>query len=288
MSIDVRALAIRFADLWAVDPHQMVDEIYAADIVMENMANPARLILGSTQLHAVEDELSARIPEHRHELIRVIADHGAGDGIACLETTIVAPLTHEYAPACVWWWIDDTGKVAAEVGWFDWADRSTDSGHSHGTVPPARSYGVAARDRSRDQRVADEYARCWSDDPLRAGIEMFAPDCTFGHVGRGERRGIPALIDSRRELLGELPVGGRSMDVQRVIGEGSCVAMLVTIGDATRSTRGTIVLTLDDDDLIISERTYCDWAKALPREPLSRGNSGTRPPVGSPGWTLRG
>jgi hypothetical protein len=52
MSVDVRAVAIRFADLWAVDPHQMVEEIYADDIEMENMANPAKVILGSAQLHA--------------------------------------------------------------------------------------------------------------------------------------------------------------------------------------------------------------------------------------------
>ena len=283
MSTDVRALAIRFADLWAVDPHQMVEEIYASDIVMENMANPARVILGSAQLHAVEDELSARIPEHRHELIRVIVDQGAGGDVACLETTIVAPLTHEYGPACVWWWIDGTGKVAAEVGWFDWADRSTDSARSHGTVPPNQANGGATRDGARYRRVADEYARCWADDPLGAGVEMFAADCTFGHVGRGERRGIPALVDSRRALLDELPVAGRSMEVQRVIGEGSCLAMLVTIGDTARFTRGTIVLSLDDDDRIISERTYCDWAKALPRQP-----PGPRHPVGSAEWTLRG
>ena len=260
MTTDVRALAIRFADLWAVDPHQMVDEIYADDIVMENMANPARLILGSSHLHTVEDELAARIPEHRHELIRVIV----GDDIACLETTIVAPLTHEYAPACVWWWIDGTGKVVAEVGWFDWADRSCDSARSHGTVPPNRSRRGAAHDDSFYTRVADEYALCWSTDPLGCGVEMFAADCTFGHVGRSERRGIDALVDSRRESLDELALADRSMEVQRVVGEGSCVAMLVVVEDTTRFTRGTIVLTFDDDDRIISERTYCDWDKAMP------------------------
>ena len=277
MNTDVRALAIRFADLWAVDPRQMVDEIYADDIVMENMANPARLIVGSAQLHMVEDELAARIPEHRHELIRVIV----GDGLACLETTIVAPLTHEYGPACLWWWIDDAGKVAAEVGWFDWADRSTDSARSHGTVPPSRC--GATRDESWCSRVAEEYASGWSTDPLGIGVEMFATNCSFGHVGRNELSGVTALISNRRQLLDEVPLPGRSMQVQRVVGEGSALAMLVTIGDDTRSTRGTIVLTFDNDDRIVSERTYCDWSKALPREP-----PGSRPTVGSAEWTLRG
>ena len=39
---DVHTLAIRFADLWAVDHHQMVDEIYAPTIHMESMAGLER------------------------------------------------------------------------------------------------------------------------------------------------------------------------------------------------------------------------------------------------------
>ena len=66
------------------------------------------------------------------------------------------------------------------------------------------------------------------------------------------------------------------------------MALLVVVADATRTTRGTIVLSLDDDDRIISERTYFDWAKAIPREAQPRATQASRPPVGSPGWTLRG
>ena len=274
MSVDVRAVAIRFADLWAVDPHQMLEEIYADDIEMENMAHPARVIRGAAELHAVEDRLAALIPEHRHELIRVIT-HGS---VACLETTIVSPTTHEYAPACVWWWLDDSGKVAAETGWFDWNDRSTDTARSHGTVPPNRHMG-ALRDQSWYGQMAAEYARLSSTDPDDADMRMFAPGCTFGHVGRDEFSGLDALAESRRA---ELPREGRRMEVQFVIGEGSALALLFTIGDATHVARGTVVLTFDSDDLIVSERTYCDWDKAVPREPAP-----TRPAVGSPGWTLR-
>jgi SnoaL-like protein len=279
VTIDVRAVAIRFADLWAVDPHQMVDEIYAEDIEMENMANPARVVLGSAQLHAVEDRLAEMIPEHRHELIRVIV----GEAMACLETTVVAPTTHEYAPACVWWWLDETGKVAAETGWFDWADRSADPMRSHGTVPPSRRAGAAARDPSWYTTVAEDYVHTWSHDPVGSALEMFAPGCTFGHVGRNESRGIDALERARRQFLEELPMPGRLMELHRVVGEGPALAMLITIGDATRFTRGAVVLTFDSDDLIVSERTYCDWSKAVPR-----GEPGPRPIVGTPGWTLRG
>ncbi|MDP9463332.1 MAG: nuclear transport factor 2 family protein [Actinomycetota bacterium] len=275
MTVDARAVAIRFADLWAVDPHQMVDEIYADDIVMENMANPARVVLGSAQLHAVEDELAARIPEHRHELIRVIAD----EDVVCLETTVVAPLSHEYAPACVWWWLDETGKVAAEVGWFDWTDRSTDSRRAHGTVPPSLGVG-GPRVASWYARMAEEYVRRWSHDPLGSALEMFATCCTFGHVGGIESRGVEELARTRQLLFDELPAPGRQMQLHRLVGDGSALAMLVTIGDTTRVTRGTVVLTFDSNDLIVSERTYCDWSKAMPRaEP------GQRPMVGSADWT---
>ena len=61
----------------------------------------------SAAMADVEDRLAAMIPEHRHELVRVIVDRD----MACLETTIVSPTTHEYAPACVWWWLDDSGKL---------------------------------------------------------------------------------------------------------------------------------------------------------------------------------
>jgi len=274
MTIDVRALAIRFADLWAVDPHQMVEEIYAADILMENMANPTRLIHGDGELHAVEDSLTERIPNHRHELVRVIVD----GSVACLETTVVAPLTGEYAPACVWWWLDATGKVAAEVGWFDWADRSTDSRHTHGTVPP----GVPGRSRVRSwyEQMAAAYARGWSQDPTDVALDQFAPGCTFGRVGVDEASGV-AELRRQRQHLRDSSVAARTMHVQRAIGEGAALAMLVTIDDGTMSTRGTVILTFDADDRIISERTYCDWRKAE-RTDADRAASA----IGSAGWTL--
>jgi hypothetical protein len=275
MRHDVRRLAIRFADLWAVDPHQMVDEIYSSGIAMENMANPTRSINGSAQLHAVEADLATRIPEHRHELVRVIV----GEQVACLETTVVAPLTHEFAPACVWWWLDGNGQVAAEVGWFDWAARSTSSARSHGTVPPIGGRRSAAW---HDARAAD-YLRAWMDDPLGDGIDAFAAACTSGHVGHDELHGVDALTEQRRGELDQLPLGARSMVLQQLAGEGASVAMLVAISDGERSTRGTVVLTFDDRDRIVSERMYWDWSKALPI-----GHTGELTPIGSIGWRLDG
>jgi hypothetical protein len=274
MTTDLRALAIRFADLWAVDPHQMADEIYSPHIVMERMANPEHRITGGAELHAVEDRLAALIPEHRHELVRVVVE----GQVACLETTVVAPQTHEYAPACVWWWVDGSAKVAYEVGWFDWALRSTDSSLSHGTVPPSAIRHIASGETWLS--FADEYARAWSDDPLGAGLALFSPACTSGQVGTPESRGLSELERDRTLEIGALPLTERRMDLHQVIGEGSCLAMLVVIGDAQRATRGTITLTLDDTGRIISERRYLDWANAIPRRQYEAGML-----VGSPGWS---
>lgn len=107
---------------------------------------------------------------------------------------------------------------------------------------------------------------------------MFARDCTFGRVGAGEGRGLDALREARLELAST--VGGCTMVADSVVGEGQSVALLVSVGSATHVTRGTIVITLDDDDLIISERTYLDWNRAVSRHELS-----PRPWVGTAAWT---
>ena len=130
-------LAIRFADLWAVDPHQMADEIYAPSIHMESMAGPT-MIDGIGMLHELEDRLAALIPGHRHELVRVLVDPPA----AFLETTVVGPTTGEYAQAALWWLVGDPAgpgalsQVVDEIGWFQWTHRKADPVASRGTVPP--------------------------------------------------------------------------------------------------------------------------------------------------------
>ena len=276
MSGDIRELAIRFADLWAVDPHQMVEEIYAADIVMESMANPARVIIGSAELHDVERDLTARIPDHRHELVRVID----GGHAACLETTVVAPRTGEYAPACVWWWLDSTGKVAAEVGWFDWNARSIDSTRSHGTVPPSRGIGPQ-RHADWFAELAAAYAHGWSTTPSDAVFEQFHADCTCTRVGVTEGRGIAEIAAQRGSVLDAMAPATPTMTVQRIAAEGAALAILFVLDDGRSSTRGTVVLTLDAHDRIISERIYVDWSKAVT---LDRANGRTT--IGSPAWTL--
>lgn len=244
---DVHSLAIRFADLWAVNHHQMVDEIYAPTIHMESMAALERPpVEGAEELHALEDRLAAMIPQHRHELIRVIP----GDRVSCLETMVVGPTTAEYAPACVWWWVDAQGEVAYEVGWFDWEVRSTDSHVSHGLVPPNdhRRRGDDGWYRMFAEGLADGLIA----DPRMALTRLLAPGCVVEVVGDGPGSDIGAAVS-----------GLHRIEVHEVACDGAVVAILFTAGDDERVSRGTFVLTLDGEDRATSLRAYWRWTLAV-------------------------
>jgi hypothetical protein len=260
---DIRSLAIRFADLWAVDHHQMVDEIYAPTIHMESMAGLGRSpIEGSAQLHALEDRLAAMIPQHRHELVRIVAEQRH----ACLETTVMGPSTGEYAPACVWWWRDDGGQVGDEVGFFDWEARTTDSGRSHGFVPPNdhRPRGPSEWYRG----FIDALASAWTNAPTTMIEHWFAPDCVVERVGGRRYDGVGAVQAAQDELTRALPIGERWVEVQQVAADGAVVAVLFACGKDRLASRGTVVLTLDPLDRISSLRAYWDWSTAVPFEDI--------------------
>lgn len=252
-TVDVRAHAIRFADLWAVDPHQMVDEIYTPSITMHSMAKPGPSINGAAELHALEDRLATLIPEHRHELVRVLV---AGTH-AFLETTVVAPVTREYAQAAVWWTLDSTGKVSDEIGWFDWDHRTTDSRNSRGTVPPDDR-----RPRGHDtyELIARQAARRWTQDP-NGLADACADGCVVDLIGRRSWHGPHAV--EQASAAASLTAPNPSVDVLRVLGEGAVLAALIQVTSHGRTTRGTVVLTLGPDDRVTSVRAYIDWTRAI-------------------------
>ena len=222
--------AIRFADLWAVDHHQMVDEVYSPTIHMESMCRlDHQPVQSGADLHVLEDRLYALIPQHRHELVRVIA----GQRHACLETTVISPTTGEYAPACVWWWLDGTGQVAEEVGFFDWERRSTDPKRSHGYVPPYETGTCDARSFV---------------DALRAGSldAMVGSGCVTEDVGTGD-----------------MDVMFGPVEVQEVVVDGPVVAALVVGRVPGAVWRGTVIMTAGSDGRPVSLRRYGDASSAV-------------------------
>ena len=249
-------LAIRFADLWAVDPHQMADEIYAPSIHMESMAGPT-VIDGIGMLPELEDRLAALIPGHRHELVRVLVDPPA----AFLETTVVSPATGEYAQAALWWMVGDPAgpgalsQVVDEIGWFQWAHRDTDSVASRGTVPPGdrRCRGGA----HWYERLVSEAAAAFGADAAAAASRYLSADVVATHVGRAETHGLDAVLGVAHRFSAASPRW--RIEVSRVIGDDAGVAVLFNLGNGRTRTRGTLVATLDAADAVESVRLYLDW-----------------------------
>ena len=256
---DIRSLAIRFADLWAVDQHQMADETYARAIHMESMARAGTVVEGIDELHTLEDELARRIPEHRHELMRVVVDAPR----AFLETTVVGPTTGHYSQAALWWLVDGdgpdgVGRVVHEVGWFDWEHRLTDSRRSRGTIP--RDDGVD-RGRVWYEALGRRLVGAWNADPLAAVHEHLPLDATVTWVGFDETNGE---IAATRVAAHIGPAHDHpEITVIDIIGEGAVVALLCTMTRGSRRTRFTVALTLDSADRIASVRLYFDWARAV-------------------------
>lgn len=253
---DILKLAIRFADLWAVDPHQMADEIYAPSIHMESMAKPT-VIDGLAMLHELEDRLAALIPGHRHELVRVLVDPPA----AFLETTIVGPATGEYAQAALWWLVGDPAcpgalsQVVDEIGWFQWAHRNTDPAASRGTVPPGDRRWRGGADWY--ERLVTQAVAAFGADAAAAARHYLSADVIATHVGHAEIHGLDAVLDVVRRCSAASPRW--HVEVSRVIGDDAVVAVLFTLGNGQTRTRGTFVGTLDAADAVESVRLYLDW-----------------------------
>ena len=268
---DILKLAIRFADLWAVDPHQMADEIYAPSIHMESMAGPT-VIDGVSMLHELEDRLAALIPGHRHELVRVLVDPPA----AFLETTVVGPTTGEYTQAALWWLVGDPAgpgalsQVIDEIGWFQWAHRNTNPVASRGTVPPGdrRSRGGA----DWYERLVTEATAALGADAAAAARRYLSADVVATHVGHAEIHGLDAVLDVVHRFSAASPRW--RIEVSRVIGDDAVVAVLFNLGDGRTQTRGTLVATLDAADAVESVRLYLDWDRfAADRQAPDTGNT---------------
>ncbi len=65
-------------------------------------------------------------------------------------------------------------------------------------------------------------------------------------------------------MLGRtLAIAERWIDVHEVVADGAVIAVLFTCGTTELVSRGSAVLTLGDDDRIISARLYWDWSTAV-------------------------
>ena len=73
--------------------------------------------------------------------------------------------------------------------------------------------------------------------------------------------GLDAVSRAAEQVRALVP--SPELRVLRVVGEGGVIAVLLRLRSGVRSTRGTVVLTLDAQDRIVGIRLYVDWSKAV-------------------------
>ena len=144
---------------------------------------------------------------------------------------------------------------------LDGTDHGLDDLPRHRAAEPRAG---APNDAGWYQRAAEEYTGC--GPPIRRA--RHSSGSLRVHVRAGGHAGGTASTRSPARGAGQLeqvPLPDRSMSLHQVLGEGAALAMLIEIGDGRRVTRGTVVLTFDADDLILSERSYWDWCRSVER-----------------------
>jgi hypothetical protein len=263
-------LADRWAALWEEDPAQMVEEVYSPDVVVQHAGRGERgRVSGRQALHQAERELKEMIPDHRNEIIRVVEN---ADGSAVVESVIVGTGGGDdgpqSCPACVWWRMDDQGLVVEEIAFYEWGKRRPYSDQ-------ARSAIVGGNGRARPsawyRSMSERLARLWSTDPAAMVSRLYAEDTVVERLGEGAEailRGRDSLLAAELSLLELLPQPQRRMDVLDVKSDRDVMAVRFTIRGSWRGTGpmragpGSVVLTLDDEDKIVSDRIYWHWSRA--------------------------
>lgn len=268
MTGSVEAVARRWAELWGADFGAMVHEIYSPDVAVEHAGHgPRSRVRGRDELMTAERSLLEMIPDHRNEVVRVL---DGGDGRAVVESLITGTGAGDdrlqACPALVWWWFDERGKVTREVAYWEWRKRRPLDAAARGTV--VGHDRAPALTLARGRRLATRLAALWTADPVAMAETMYAADAVVERLGEGEDavlEGRETLVTAEAELLELLPVGSRRMDVHDVLVDGRAVAIAFTIGGSWRGTApyrsgpGSLVLTLNDHDLIVSDRIYWHW-----------------------------
>jgi hypothetical protein len=264
------ALAAQWTTLWHDDLDAMVRDIYAPNVIVEHAGHgPRSRVVGRDELMVAEQQLLALIPDHRNEVVRVL---DGGDGRAVVESVVTGSSPGDTVPqACptiVWWWLDENDQVAREVAYWEWRKRVPAHESVAGTVVPGAGPALTL---DEGRAVARKLAELWSDDPVAMATTMYAAETVAERLGEGATavlRGRDVLAAAEADLLLLLPSPQRRMKVHDVLVDGRAIAIAFTIEASWRGTGphrrgpGALVLTLDADGLIASDRIYWHWDMA--------------------------
>lgn len=230
----------------------------------------AESALGREAIAAAASAFRRELPDARMRLVRTV---NAGETVAVEAILAATPRTHGprlAVPMAAWLDFDADGLLVRETRYLEWQYARPEASGIEGTV---RDGAGPSRGQDWYRACAHRLAALWSESGVRMADECYADDTVVESLWAGPGaaiRGIEPLRAAEARLLEILPAGHREMRVDRAIGEGRVIAMEWTISGRIRGEgplvgrEGTLFLTLDDADRVISDRIYWDFAQARP------------------------
>lgn len=256
-------------DSWAATFPAPPDR-YAADAVLEHVGRTAQTVRGRDAIAAAGSRLRRELPDARLRTVRTVA---AGATAAVEAVLTATPRTHAARlaiPMAAWLDFDADGQITRETRHLEWAHARPEAPGIEGTI---REGTGLPRDQSWYTAYATRLAALWSESGVLMADACYADDTVVESLWAGPAatiRGIEQLRAAEARLMETLPAGHREMQVHRAIGEGRVIALEWTISGriggrgALLGREGTLFLTLDDGDRVISDRIYWDFAQARP------------------------
>jgi hypothetical protein len=259
-------LADAWVECWSNDDDgPAFARIYAREVVWWDVARGRGAeCVGHEGLARARDEVRAAAPRVRVFVERIVA----GEPWIAVEVVAVAPEAggRVGVPGCVWWRLDDDGRIIREHWYWEWARRRPVDDDLAGH---AVAGGSVAREAPWYRTFVAELLGTWDGDPPTMVDAFYASNVVFDTMGGGRElaiRGADALRVAERRLAQQLVE--RSSKVGEVVGVGPVVAFTHFTDARTddgdrRTTPVARVLTLDDDERIVGDHTYL--LRAWPR-----------------------
>lgn len=261
MSGAANELAARWAAFWDADTAAPARDLYGEGVAIEDgQRGPQSRATGLESIVARRCEAFLQVPDQRVTVVRTIVAREWTVAEYVVQGTSKDDPCRQAQPGVVWLRADRDGRIAFERTYFEWQKRRPDRGTSAGRV-----YSGDGRQRTQEwyRDFAERLAALWTNDFERMCSELYAEDQTLDLMGGGPggiQRNRAELLAAEKGLNERIPV--RRMTVFDVAGEAGLLAFThVIVSARSWSARQRywpvcLVLTLDDDDRVVSDHSY--------------------------------
>jgi hypothetical protein len=262
-------LAARWATFWDADTAEPDSGLYAeAAQIEDGQRGPSSRKVGRENVLEWRQGMLREIPDQRVTIARVVECGEWRVAEFVVQGTSAGDSCRQAYPGVVWLRVDADGRIASQCSYFEWSKRRPDHASSAGRV-----YAGEGRQRTQAwyRSFADRLAELWSSDYVRMCHELYAEHQTLDLMGggpQGIQRSRAQLLDAEKGLHARIPV--RKMTVLDLIGERGLLAFTHVIVSARSWDRPLrywpvcLVLTLDDDDMVISDHSHVMNARPGP------------------------